>query len=412
MLVTVAAGASRQVLDAPARAHQSSRFGLPSRLLVEASAQAVEDFIGHHSPVEDFRLSGAQHPGIHRVRSTDAWYLTVSPGTIGVEVQRGLPYEKQDAWRDTWDTKIAQRQVEIWGETHLDQAGPPRVITEWSRRSRARLSQAMAEIDHDTWEGTGDLAMLTLTLPNNWRELAPDGRTFKRHLEAFRLAWRRDIGPWCAVWKLEFQKRGAPHCHLLLRIPETTPSGESMHRWALRTWARICGATGRNGRFHAANGIDIDRTRNYADPARIAKYFLGHSSKKRDGKEYQHIVPKEWRDHGKGPGRFWGIAGVERIRLRVEIDLETAWKARRILRGIHRGRRASIALSRRWHAIQGVSEATRRATLGQLADFGHGRDRILRSSGGGGWVITDDSPGVAADLAHFLAASLLAREGP
>lgn len=385
---------------------------LPSRLLVEASAQAVEDFIGHHSPVEDFRLSGGQHPGIHRVRSTDAWYIRVSGGTVAVEHKIARPYEAHDEYRDTWQSRMEQRWADA-SEVEPDEFEPARrVITEWSRKSRARMSRAMAEIDHDTWKGSGGLAMLTLTLPDNWLELAPDGATFKRHMDAFRKAWQRHVAPWSCVWKLEFQGRGAPHAHMLLRIPHKTLDGEPLEGWALRTWADICGATGDDYRKHSAHGVDVDRTRNFTDPARIAKYFLGHSSKKLDGKEYQHIVPREWREAGKGPGRFWGIAGLERISIRVEIDLDTFWKVRRILRGVHRGRRASVALARRWHAINGVSEATRRATLGQLATWGHGRDRLLRSSAGGGWIIADDAPGLAADLAHFLAASLLAREGP
>ncbi len=58
---------------------------------------------------------------------------------------------------------------------------------------------------------------VTLTYHNAWPK---DRQGRKRHLDAFRKRLERVYGQFPAVWRLEFQKRGAPHYHLLMWLPE------------------------------------------------------------------------------------------------------------------------------------------------------------------------------------------------
>lgn len=410
MAIATLVGAS--VTGAPAVV---SPLVIPTREAVEQAAELAADLLGYDYVPDHWRLSGAGHAGIHRVRPTEAFYLEVTPGTVALRRKLPRPYEAHDDWRDTPESVSDRRQREIWDEWDEDPRKPePRVITEWSRRSRARLAEAIGATDFEPWLDADDLALLTLTLPNGWRKLAPRGKVFKAMVERFRVHWTREFGEWSCIWKLEFQERGAPHMHLLLRVPRHTCSGERVEFWAARTWAHCVGAPegSRDRRLHEIRGIDVDRSRSMGDVARIAKYFMGHSSKKADGKEYQHIVPREWSRPGDGPGRFWGISGLKSLRIRVEIDAQDFWAIRRMLRGVHRGRRASIALSRRSHAVRGLSEATRVASLHDLSTFGLKRDRLLTSSGGGGWVLSDDAPGLVVQLATHQRTSLRSREGP
>lgn len=92
-------------------------------------------------------------------------------------------------------------------------------IVEWSARSRANMIKTLASLDYSSWvdETTG---LVTVTLPDNWLEVMPDGETFKAAILAFLKRWSRKFGDWCGVWKLEFQHRGAPHLMLWGPLPK------------------------------------------------------------------------------------------------------------------------------------------------------------------------------------------------
>lgn len=58
-------------------------------------------------------------------------------------------------------------------------------------------------------------SMITLT----YGSIQPkDGATSKEHLDTFLRAMRREFGRFSYCWFLEFQKRGAPHYHLLTTL--------------------------------------------------------------------------------------------------------------------------------------------------------------------------------------------------
>lgn len=76
-----------------------------------------------------------------------------------------------------------------------------------SQRSRKRLMDYFASVD---WQGQ-KVIFITLTYPREF----PTGKEAKKHLKAFLERVRRRFPRASGFWRLEFQKRGAPHFHLL-----------------------------------------------------------------------------------------------------------------------------------------------------------------------------------------------------
>ena len=127
--------------------------------------------------------------------------------------------------------KTANRQADAPIILSMNEGQEPedgRKITGWSRRSRARMVATMAELDlAPLLMQQDEPAMVTLTYPGDWEAVAPHGPAVKAHLRAFFKRFERAWGmPWRGVWKLEFQRRGAPHFHLLM-VP---PSGLEIGR--------------------------------------------------------------------------------------------------------------------------------------------------------------------------------------
>jgi hypothetical protein len=182
-------------------------------------------------------------------------------------------------------------------------------ICEFSRKSRQRLAFVAANTDQVFQ------TMITLTYPG---EYSTDGQQVKANFKAF-LEWlTRDLGARPSyLWFLEFQKRGAPHFHLLITYPlprvwreETVNvNGHQITRkrpsqaardWIKHfrhrvsaTWYRIVGS---GDTRHLAAGTRVERIRKVDGAARYAvKYAL---------KMYQKTVPPEYRN----VGRFWGCS--------------------------------------------------------------------------------------------------------
>ncbi len=159
-------------------------------------------------------------------------------------------------------------------------------IMQWSKKSRQRL--AFVATNSDVTFRT----MITLTYPS---EYPSDGKQVKRHLDTFLKWLRRETGGMSYLWFLEFQKRGAPHFHILYdtHFPRTRIDQKSL-RWRVSaTWYRIVDSKDRK---HLAAGCRTERirtengARNYA-----VKYAF---------KMKQKTVPKGYRN----VGRLWGAS--------------------------------------------------------------------------------------------------------
>lgn len=352
-----------------------------------------------------FRLGVS--PGIISCRSTD---LNKREKTIVKEPG------KRSRTIDMANTFEGESRVSLeTGEIFDDFDGPVRAeITGWSRKSRAHMSKTLASLDYSEWlQGDGALAMVTLTLPGKWQILCPDGKSFKALIEKFRRRWTRAVGDWRLLWKLEFQGRGAPHWHALIRVPALV-KGEIFERWLSRTWADVVSASDEidgldshgnpdsEFRRHLRAGTGVDFSgKEFSDPRRIPMYFAGHSAKSQDGKEYQHVVPEEWQQPGKGPGRFWGFCGLEKAYVELDITQKDYDRLRRELRKLARARAWTIAVKRSHGASR--RESRPRADVHTIT-APKVRKSNLGGRGGqnGGWVLLNDALPVLAAYASWL----------
>lgn len=170
-------------------------------------------------------------------------------------------------------------------------------ITEFSSASRRRLLLFMATIQRTClpW-------MVTLTYPGHF---SPDERRWKRDLDAWLKRLKREHPTVAAIWKLEFQQRGAPHFHLFLwSLPIDDHWSEKARSnpvnlqkpllyskfvdWLSRSWYEVVAS---GDEKHLRAGTRFERIRS---PQGIMRYVAGYMSKD------DQTAP------GQNVGRYWG----------------------------------------------------------------------------------------------------------
>jgi hypothetical protein len=321
-----------------------------------ASAFEGEQFV--YARDQGARLADRQKP-IHMAgqgfTEGRTWYLRLSPGVMGLrqcDENRKEQAEERRKERERKAADMAAMRAVCLSVCPLLPLRPVAAaageIVEWSRRSRSRMSELVGSLDYSEWtQADGALAMVTLTLPGAWLEVAPDGKTFKRLLKAFEMRWRRAVGVWRCLWKLEFQRRGAPHWHALMRVPALV-GAYTFEEWLSWTWAEVVNHPDPEEKakhLRAGTGVDFSG-KDFSDPRRISLYFLGHSAKTTDGKEYQHLVPDAWKEPGKGPGRFWGNPGLTSASREILVTERDAVQVARMLRKVKRARAWTVQVLR------------------------------------------------------------------
>lgn len=280
-----------------------------------------------------------------------------------------------------------------------------RAVLEFSRKSRARMIEAFANLDYApmTADPLSVPGMVTLTYPGDWLTVAPSGAAVKRHLRAFGERFARAFGRrLVGLWKLEFQERGAPHFHLYVPVPALAvdPRPGSLEavtfeEWLSWTWADVVGHPDPEQRRRhelAGTGVDFGAASRFTDHRRLGIYFLKHSVKSGDGKEYQHTVPAAWRTPATGPGRFWGFWGLESTSRRVELDGRQWLHLRRLARRAAAARARQVAWSRA--RAQATTDGLRGAARNRAAFAARGRAPRTLGAGGqltGGFVLVPDA---------------------
>lgn len=166
-------------------------------------------------------------------------------------------------------------------------------IKGFSRASRRRMMGRLMCLD---WRGVaaadkhahqGRAMFITLTYPADW---SPDWRSWKAHLQAFRKRLERRFALQGAVWKLELQKRGAPHFHVLVVFAGV----ESVHvvrRWCSRAWFEVVGGAD-PAHFRAGTNVQVV----YGKSGRLMRYLAKY-------------LGKAWAAEGLELGRVWGVWG-------------------------------------------------------------------------------------------------------
>jgi hypothetical protein len=230
-------------------------------------------------------------------------------------------------WLDEWggadQAAAADPQQLTFGYVHPGGRG---TVRQFSRRSRVRLLQRLASI---AWRRLGYRPLfLTLTYPASWPS---DERIWHRHLDSFRKALQRRWGKAGVFWRLELQRRGAPHFHLIWfgGLPETLIW--EFRFWLSATWYRIVDS---GDPKHLAAGTNATAVRS----SNGAMFYAGKYTAKTGDEEGEY-------------GRRWGVWCPELlpiVRVVVELLREGEMLARRVLaRLCRRGRRREGARARR-----------------------------------------------------------------
>jgi hypothetical protein len=346
--------------------------------------------------------------------------LVISPGAVAVEcpdlARRERTVERaENARRKSVDVRAAHLATHPADVQQCDDCPtdpePSRRIMAWSRKSRANMVRALCELDYAPMfaDPTRVPALITLTYSADWEVVAPSGAVCKAHVKALRKRWLRAWGtPLVGPWKLEFQRRGAPHFHLLTVPPHgralsaldrwghpAVGAGLTFHAWLSAVWADVtdCPQQSReNHRLHvlAGTGVDFAEGLRATDPKRTAVYFSKHGTF--GAKEYQNRVPALWSEPGKGPGRFWGYWGLARRTVAVEVESADQIRAARVIRRWARAQGTTCEV----RVPRGVDAATGRLSLRRV------RRRVSRLPHGVGWVSVNDGAVFATQLARAL----------
>jgi hypothetical protein len=187
-------------------------------------------------------------------------------------------------------------------------------IVEYSMKSRKRFFEALLAMDWGKIE-SDNVRELTLTYPSIYPK---DGQVLKNHLDVYAKRIKlfgEKFGGIAFPWKMEFQRRGAPHFHLILVSGSPIPL-EELRAWALTSWSNhvakwIMSLDGYSEKEkidaienHKKAGIEADKVRK--NTKSLVCYLVWYIGKgKGKAKEYQHEIPEEY----ENVGRWWGFYG-------------------------------------------------------------------------------------------------------
>lgn len=155
-------------------------------------------------------------------------------------------------------------------------------ISGFSRKSRLRLMRAIAKTRKSELP-----CFVTLTYPGEYSE---DPKVWKKHLRAFTARLERKFPEISGMWKLEFQKRGAPHYHLLVWGVEWV----KLLFFVPGAWYEVVGS---GDIRHFKAGTQVSKVRSWRGVMAYASKYLGKLES----------VPSD------EPGRFWGIFNADMI---------------------------------------------------------------------------------------------------
>jgi hypothetical protein len=166
---------------------------------------------------------------------------------------------------------------------------PRGIIVGFSAAARKRMIEMMASINRTRVRFMP--IMVTLTYPAVW---PTEPKVWKEHLDAWLKRLERQYVGLSAIWKLEFQSRGAPHFHLLVFGTRWLS-----HQWCARAWYEVVDS---GDERHLEAGVEVKRVRSWRGVMSYASKYLA----KKTTENLPGMV-----------GRFWGV----HRRARLPFDL-------------------------------------------------------------------------------------------
>lgn len=192
------------------------------------------------------------------------------------------------------------------------------VVKGFTRESRRRMLRFLQTLDQPR---CGMPLFVTLTYPGAW---PGSPRQWKRDLDNWLKRLKRAMPEVWAVWRLEPQRRGAPHYHLLVfGVPRLDKD------WLSRTWFEVVGSQDER---HLRAGTQVQRVKSWRGVVWYAAKYLA--------KEVDEL-PEQWR---AGVGRWWGVHQrglAPREAMEVAVGPPVFVRVRRVLRRLVGGPGAS-----------------------------------------------------------------------
>lgn len=194
-------------------------------------------------------------------------------------------------------------------------------ITGFSKNSRRRLLYTMGKILRSMMP-----YMITLTYP---AEFPAEGVVWKNQMRSWWQRLKRRYPKVGGVWKLEPQKRGAPHFHLLVWGLERVPL-LALRAFVSRSWYEVVAS---GDIKHLAAGTRVEGIRSQSGVMRYAGKYMG---------KLEETEVEGWRE----PGRFWGVKGAESIPwadlVSYPVSMRQAVKLLRLIRRAMHCRRGNL----------------------------------------------------------------------
>ncbi len=239
------------------------------------------------------------------VQATNTWYSHITEHEIELYL-----YEHQ--------IKFSSLFYEDIPEPHI--YGIRKSIKNFSRASRLRLMKFLASLP---FSDLGVSYFVTLTYHNSW----PDSQHLvKRDLHDFFIYLLRLYPHLSYIWKLEYQKRGAPHFHLVLFVPDEVDKKFSykLKRDIAFLWLRFnhCGCY-----WCQQHAVKVQRIQSFK---RLSFYVS------------KYMAKEDWTERPEGTGRFWGRSKnlYARARVKAMVDVHTFYEIREKLLKVLRQRRS------------------------------------------------------------------------
>ena len=160
----------------------------------------------------------------------------------------------------------------------------------FSKASRRRMIKTCARL------GNAVPIFLTLTYGKRYPS---DPKQWKRHLDTFGKRLVRYNPNLSAIWRLEPQKRGAPHYHLLI-YQSNGKAPFVPKKWIAKAWSEVLGSY--SDSKHLVAGTRIESL----DSSRGAAFYVSkYCAKLPEDDDF----PEEW----KKAGRLWGIINKKSV---------------------------------------------------------------------------------------------------
>lgn len=195
-------------------------------------------------------------------------------------------------------------------------------ISGFTHASRKRMMSQIAMLGDET------PIFVTLTYGS---EFPTDPSIWKKHQNKFFIYLIRKYPEYSGFWKLEPQKRFAPHWHLLIY------GGRIDKEWLARTWAK-CSEDESDD--HIAAGTRVEALKSVKGAIYYTSKYLAK------------VIEDELPDYWDNPGRWWGVINRKYLPTKPEKSVVLSELASYALKGYMRDEIESCMISKKHKSLE------------------------------------------------------------